>query len=116
MANNADVTIKNVFTSDVTVNVKRCLPGGTVDLEVNIAQNEAEQVQLPSPDVSLVITVPGGMDLRNCLLKVRTDTDVEAVHSRTNGNWTLKIIPNNIPPDAPTTMNVSVGQDEPDSD
>ena len=114
MANNADVTVKNVFSDNVTVNVKRRLQDGTIDQEVNIAQNEAEQVHLPSPEVALVITVPGGMDLRDCLLKVKTDVDVENIHSMTDGNWTLKIIPNDLPPEVPTTMNVSVGQDEPD--
>jgi hypothetical protein len=114
MANNADVTVKNVFSDNVTVNVKRRLQNGTIDQEVDIAQDEAKQVHLPSTEVALVVTVPEGMNLRDCFLKVKTDVDVETIHSRTEGNWTLKIIPNDIPPDAPTTMNVTVGRDEPD--
>ena len=114
MANNADVTVKNVFSENVTVNVKRRLQDGTVDLEVNVEQNGAEQIHLPSPEVALLITVTGGMELRDCFLKVKTDVDANAVHSRTEGKWTLNIIPNEIPPDVPTTMNVTVGHDEPD--
>ncbi len=114
MANDADVTVKNVFNENVTVNVKRRLQDGTVDKEVNIGQNEAQQLRLPSPEVALLITVPGGMNLRDCFLKIRTGVDVDTVHSRTDGNWTLKIIPNDLPPDIPTTMNVTVGGTEPD--
>ncbi len=114
MANQAEVTVKNVFSDNVTVNVKRRLQDNTIDLDEDILQNQAKQVHLPSPEVALVITVPEGMDLRDCLLKVKTDVDVENIHSRTDGNWTLKIIPNDLPSDAPTTMNVSVGQDEAD--
>jgi hypothetical protein len=54
------------------------------------------------------------MELRDCFLKVKTDVDANAVHSRTEGKWTLNIITNEIPPDVPTTMNVTVGHDEPD--
>jgi hypothetical protein len=114
MANNADVNVKNMFGNNVTVNVKRRLQDGTIDQDVDIVQNEANQLQLPSTEGALLITVPGGMNLRDCFLKVKTDVDVEAIHSRTEGNWTLKIIPNDIPPDIPTTVNVSVGQDEPE--
>jgi hypothetical protein len=113
MANQADVNVKNVF-SDKTINVKRKLQDGSIDLEVNIAQNSEEQVQLPSPDVSLIISAPDGMDLCDCLLKAKTDVDLETKHSRTDGNWTFNIIPNQLPPDTPTTMNVTVGHDEPD--
>jgi hypothetical protein len=114
MANNADVNVENVFSNAVTINVKRVLQNGASDREDNIVQNEAKQVPLPSPDVKLVIQVPEGMDLRNCVLKVKADVDLETKHSRTDSNWTLKIIPNDLPPDVPTTVNVTVGQDEPD--
>lgn len=114
MANKADVNVKNVFNDSVTVNVKCRLQDGTIDKDVDIVQNEAVTVHLPAPGVALLITLPGGMDLCDCFLKVETDVDVNAVHSRTEGNWALSIIPNDLPPDVPTTMNVTVGGTEPD--
>lgn len=114
MANNAYVNVKNVFSDNVTVNVTCRLQDGTIDQDVDILQNETKQVQLASPEVTLVLKAPEGMDLRDCLLKVKTDVDVETIHSRTDSNWAFKIIPNTIPPDIPTTMNVTVGHDEPD--
>ncbi len=114
MANNADVNVENVFSNAVTINVKRVLQDGSSDQDVNIVQNEAKQVHLPNPDVKLLIQAPVGIDLRDCVLKVKADVDLETKHSRTDSKWTLKIIPNDLPPDVPTTVNVTVGQDEPD--
>jgi hypothetical protein len=114
MANQADVNVKNVFNDNVTINVKRVLQGGTCDLEVNIAKGEAQEINLPSPEVKLEVTVPGEVEFRNCLLKIKTDVDLETIYSRTEGKWTTRIIPNDLPPDTPTTVNYTVGQDEPD--
>lgn len=114
MANNASVNVENVFSDSVTINVQRMLQDGSVDLNVTIPQNEARQINLPNTDVKLVIAAPQGMDLCNCNLKVQTDVDLDNNYSRTDGTWTLQIIPNNLPPDVPTTVNVTVGQEDPD--
>lgn len=114
MANNANVNVENVFSDNVTINVNRVLQDGSSDLIETVAQNEARQIQLPSTDVKLMITAPQGMDLCDCHAKVQTDVDLGKTYSRTDGTWTLQIIPNNLPPDVPTTVNVTVGQEDPD--
>lgn len=114
MANQADVNVKNAFSDNVTINVKRLLQNGTSDLEVNLEKGEAQEINLPSTDVKLVVTLPGEVDLRTCFLTVKTDVDLETIHSRTESKWTTRIIPNELSPDTPTTVNYTVGQDEPD--
>lgn len=113
MANQAEVNVKNVFI-DKTINVKRLLKDGTPDLDYTVAAGEAKKVQLPDTEVSLVVAAPGGMDLRDCLLKVKSDIDMEIRLSRTEGAWTGKIIPNDLDPETPLSVNYTVGQDEPD--
>ncbi len=114
MANKADVNVKNVFNTNVMLHLKRQLQDGSSDLEINVAQGEVKMVQLPDPNVSMVIQAPEGMDLRDCLIKVKSDVDLDVQHSRTLSYWTLKIIPNDLPPDVPTSVNVVIGQDEPE--
>lgn len=114
MANEAEVNVKNVFTGSETINVKVKEQDDSISKDTDIAQNGEGSFQLLSTDVKLVITAPAGMDIRDCLLKVKTDVDLDVVHSRTDSNWTFKIIPNSLPPDQPTTVGVSVGQGEPD--
>jgi hypothetical protein len=114
MANQADVNVKNAFTDNVTINVKRLLQDGTSDLEVNLAKGEAKEIKLPNTEVTLVVTVPGEVEFRNCLLRKKTDVDLETIYSRTERKWSTRIIPNDLPPDVPTTVNYTVGQDEPD--
>lgn len=114
MANKTDVTVKNIFKNNETFQVKRLLPDGNSEFEVKITQGEVKMVSLPSVDVALVIQAPVHMDLRDCPIKVQSDVDMEIRLSRTQANWTFTIIPNELPPDVPTTTNVTVGQDEPD--
>ena len=114
MINQADVNVKNAFTNDVTINLKRLLKDETVDLQDTIPQGELKNVNLADTDVRLELTLPEEIDLRDCLLKIKTDVDINTICSRTNHSWTIRIIPNDLPPDTPTTVNVTVGQDEPD--
>jgi hypothetical protein len=114
MANYTDVTVKNMFRDSVSINAKRMVQGNTHDVDVDIEKDNAELVHLPSPETALKIQAPGGINLRDCFIKVKSSVDLEIVHSRTLSNWTLKIIPSQLPPDTPTSTNVIVGQDEPD--
>lgn len=108
MANKADAYVKNGFTAG-NINAIRKLPDGSNDLEVPVAPGIEEMVHLPSTEVSLVINAPTGMDTRYCRLNMNSDVDLAISSSRTNSNWTINIIPNDLPPDAPTTLNVEVG-------
>ncbi len=114
MANQANVKVRNVFSNQSVVNVKRRLKDGTVDLDEKITGRNEKQIQLPDTDVELVLELSKRTDLRDCLLKVKSDVDLQTLYSRTDGHWLIKIIDNNLPPDSPTTVNIDVGSDEPD--
>lgn len=112
MAEQADLYLKNISMDDI--NVIRNLPDGSSDLAVTIASGNLEQFYLGGTDVSLNIIAPPGVDTKNYSIKVRADVDVMTVSSRTDSSWTIKIVPNDLPPDTPTTVNVYVGEDEPE--
>ena len=107
MADQADVYVNNQFTD--AVHVVRYLPRGGSDLEVTILSGNEEKILLPGTDVYLVINAPGGVDIKNHKIIVTTGLDLAVSCSRTNSNWTIQIIPNSLPPEVPTTVNVEIG-------
>lgn len=107
MANKADAYVRNVLTDNI--NVLRKLPDGTIDLNVSVAPGIDEMINLPSPEVSLIVNAPIGMDIKYCRMNVISDVDLALACSRTDSNWAINIIPNDLPPDIPTTLNVEVG-------
>ena len=114
MANKADVNVRNILAENTNINVIRKLQDGSSDLDVTIAYNNDDQIHLPTPDVSLLVTAPEGMDTKDCSVHVKSDVDLEILSSRTNSNWIFKIVPNELPPTAPTTVNVEIGDKEPE--
>ncbi len=107
MADRADVFVKNVLTDDIKV--IRNLPDGTSDFEIAVANGIEEQVHLAGPEISLRVDAPEGLDINTCPFNVKSDVDLAVSCSRTNSNWTMRIVSNELPPDSPTTVNVSVG-------
>jgi hypothetical protein len=114
MANRADVYVRNGLPDNVNINVIRKLPDGNNDLETTIANGNEEMVHLPGPEVSLVISAPEGTEIKDYPIKVKSDVDLAVSYSRTDSNWAIKIVPNELPPDVPTTVNVNLGEDEPE--
>jgi hypothetical protein len=114
MANRVDVYVRNGLTGSMQgdVNVIRQLPDGSSDLQATITYNNTEQIHLPSPDVSLVINAAEGVDIKDYPFHVVSDVDLEIQHSRTDSNWTVRIIPNELPPEVPSTTNVTLGEEE----
>lgn len=114
MAEQANVYVKNLCTGEI--NVKRKLPdpppAGTIDKDINIANGGQEQIQLSGTDVLLIISPPAGGEMKNYYIKVRSDIDLAVPCSRTDSNWTIKIKPNDLPPDSPLDVNVTMGGDE----
>lgn len=111
MADQADFVIKNDCTTG-SINVKRKLSNGTVDVDKNISTNEQDTVTISGTDTKLIITPPSGVsDLKDCWIKVRSDIDLDRMDSRTDTNWTMQIAPNELPPDSPETVNISIGED-----
>lgn len=106
MADRADAYVKNGLTDNI--NVIRKLPDGSNDFEVTVKSAAEEMVPLLSPEVSLVINAPTGIDIKGYPVKIKSDVDLAVTCSRTHSNWAIKIIPNDLPPDSPTTLNVEV--------
>jgi len=112
MANRADVYVKNSLAD--SIQLVRKLPNGKGDLEAVVAHGSKEGVHLPGPEVSLEIKTPKKVDTKECVISVKADVDMTITYSRTDSRWSLKIDPNDLPPTAPTTVNVNIGEDEPE--
>ena len=111
MIEQADVFVNNLFGNDV--NVARKLPNGSTDYETTITAGANERIPVQGTEASLVISLPTQVqDLKTCPIKVKKDVDLAVSCSRTDRCWTLQILPNNLNPEVPTTVNVSVGPDE----
>lgn len=117
MAEQADFWVRNVLKeNDVggDINVIRKQPDGTIDLDTSIAKGEEEQIPILDPEVSLIINPPLGItDTKECYVLVKSDVDLAVSCSRTDSNWTINIVPNELPPFSPTTVNVDVGEEKP---
>ncbi len=108
MANRAEVLVKNLFSGE-SVRVLRKPAPETVDFDEPVDGGGEQQVSLLSPDVSLVIEAPPGKDLKLCQFKVDAAVDLEVIKSRTDSLWSVKIVPNELDPETPTTVNISIG-------
>lgn len=116
MADKADVYVTNLLENDV--NVFRKLPDGASDLDTVVAGKDGETVHtekiiLQGTDVSLEINAPQGMDIKGCPFMATSDVDLAVSHSRTDSFWTAQIVPNDLPPEAPTSVNITLGPEGP---
>ena len=110
MIEQADFYVNNSF--DTAVQVSRKLADGSTDLNVSVDAGNTEKVPLQGTDVSLVIGAPAGFDIKECFLRSRAEVDLAVLVSRTDSHWKINIVPNDLEPEAPTTVNVNVGEDE----
>ena len=112
MAEQAEVYVINLLPGDI--NVMRELPDGSSDLNKTIAKGNKEKFPLPNPEVSLVIKAPQGVGTEDCFIKANSAIDLALSCSRTDSNWRIQIDPNNSFAEIPTTVNVNVGENEPE--
>ncbi len=110
MIEQADFYVNNTFQT--AVQVSRKLADGSTDLNVSVDPGEEEMVPVQGTDVSLVIEAPGGIDIKECFLRSRAEVDLGVLVSRTDSHWKINIVPNDLEPEAPTTVNVKIGVDE----
>jgi len=108
MAEQADVFVTNSFQSDIVVT--RVLPDKS-RVDTTIANGNEEKFPLMVPEESLIINAPDGKDERLYIVVRSSIIDLHVRYSTTK--WTTRIIPNDLPPEVPTTVNVNVGQDPP---
>jgi hypothetical protein len=112
MAEQADVYISNTVKKK-RIQVIRNVIEGREESAVAITDGDQEQFYLAGTDVSLTIRAPEGMDTKECVFSVQSDIDLSVLCSRSDSSWTIKMVPNELPPDTPTTVNVNVGEIEP---
>ncbi len=110
MIEQADVYVKNFF--DTAVQVSRKHPDGSTDLNISVAAGSTEKVLLPGTDESLIIRAPAGIDITGCFIKGKAQVDLAILFSRTDSLWKINIVPNDLDPEVPTTVNVNIGEDE----
>jgi hypothetical protein len=106
----ADFYVNNSF--DAAVQVSRKLADGSTDLNISVDPGDNEKVPIQGTDVSLVIEAPAGIDIKDYILKSKAGVDLAVLVSRTDSHWKINIVPNDLEPEAPTTVNVNVGEDE----
>ncbi|MCP5101804.1 MAG: hypothetical protein GY950_00410 [bacterium] len=124
MANRADAYVKNVVRDDMMegevvtkdIKVSRLLPDGQSDQEIIVAHGNTntESVHLPGPEVSLVVRGPEGINMTKCPFKVVSDVDLSITYSVSDCQWEVKIQDSPLPPKAPLTVNIELGDVEPD--
>jgi hypothetical protein len=112
MADQAYVYVRNNLTG--SINATRMLPDGSTASTTTINNANREKITLLGPEEWVVVTAPAGVDTKNCIISVKSDVDLETLSSRSDSNWTIKIVPNELPPDTPTDVNITLGEDEPE--
>lgn len=110
MAEQADVYVKNDLTG--AIGAVRYLVGGGSDLDITIASGIKEKIFLPEPGVLLAITPPNGNGTEGYSFDVTADESIIS-WSTESSRWTVEIIDNSVPPEVPTTVNITVGTDGP---
>lgn len=113
MINNARVKVINAFP-DKSIRVLRKPTKSTSDFKKSLKKNSFEIIDLQSLNVSLVIHAPDKMDIKKCQMQVDAAVDLEVHYSRSDSTWTFKIAPNDLEPEIPTTVNISVGDIQPE--
>lgn len=113
MAEQVEVYVKHALKGvKDDIRVARRLPDGTSDVNTAISKGNKEKFYLAGTDISLIISAPTGVDTKDHPIKVKSDIDLMVLCSRANSNCTVRIAPNVSPPDAPLTVNVTMGGDE----
>ena len=112
MADQAYVYVRNNLTGGI--DATRMLPNGSAASTTTIGSAALEKIILLGPEEWVVVTAPAGVDTKTCVMSVKSDVDLDTLHSRTRSNWTIKIVANELPPDTPTTVNITLGEDEPE--
>ncbi len=111
MAAKAGIIVRNLLPHDI--DVARNISRERRYLETKINRRKKDKFHLPGPDVSLRIKVPNQKDAQDCPIKVKSDVDFSLLYSRSHSCWTLKLEPNDSPPNVPTTVTVDVGEEGP---
>lgn len=110
--NMADFHVLNKWQADV--DVTRMVNEEQSDYNNTLPLQHGDTINIPNLIASLVISAPAGLDLKRCPITFQSKVDLEIVYSRTHSRVTFKIKPNDLPPDVPTDVNVTLGPEEPE--
>jgi len=111
MSDQTEVYIKNLLKEGIRV--ARKLPDGSSDMDSFIVSGNEEKFFLPGPEVSLVILAPEGIDSNRVSINLKSDVDLLMLYSRTNSNWSIQIVPNDLAPETPMITYITIGENEP---
>jgi len=111
MANQANFHVNNCFRNDITVSSK--ISRGPIDKKLTIKPKSKYPIFIPGPEVSLRIDAPKGVDAGECYLKLKSQVDLSVKYSKNKAQWVIRLTPNKLADNLPTTVNVEVGVDKP---
>lgn len=114
MAKRAEFYVKNVSKGNNAFKVIRYEPDGKPGFEAKISKGKEERIPLQSLETGIIINAPKGKDTKYYPIRIKADVAFTMKYSRFQPNWTIKIDANDDPPSVPTTVNVEIGDDEPD--
>lgn len=112
MVNNAVVQLKNNFPGE-SIHVLRKPGEEVIDLDLMLTPQGTETIDLQSLDVLLEVHGPEGLDLKEYQFTIGSSVDLDISYSREHSRLTFKIAPNDVDPDIPTTVNISIGDARP---
>ena len=117
MAEQANVLVRNKIQNqtegqDVVTVIREYL--GNDDFTTQLARNSEEAIVLQDTDVSLVIKAPSGIDSKLFRVNIDASVDVDMKYCREEGNWKFNLPSNSELPEVPTTVNIEIGDSEPD--
>jgi len=109
MSEQADFYVLN--KSQETIQVKHQL-GENPPFTYNIPPDGDETIIIPDLNSDVTIDMPTFKEDKKSFLKTKTDTALITHTSLANRTWLINIDQNDLPPQAPTTVNVEIGEDE----
>lgn len=113
MADQVDVTV-TTRAEGIEIYTARELNDGTRDSEAAVTFTNDSKINLAGLEYSLLIKPPEETDIKKFPITVTSDIDLTITYSVSQGHYRVKIIPNDLVPDVPTTANVNVGTERPD--
>jgi len=113
MAEQVDVFVTTQLEG-IEIYVARELSDGTRDSEATVTIGNEKKIVLDGLEHAVIIKPPQGFDIKKNPLSVTSDIDLMITYSVWKGHYIVKVSPNPLGQDVPTTANVNVGTDRPD--
>jgi hypothetical protein len=113
MANSAEILFMHRKKDINTVNAYRLMDDGTIDSGKEMLFGEDWKVYLPGPEARAVMECLDSPITDDIRWQAEDGLKLSISVSESKKRWELKIVPDDNEPPAPTTVNVSLGEDEP---